>query len=415
MAHFYMKLVKRKYTTSENTYIALDRVSFDGLTFYKVPAKQSVLIVTHEKLFENTTVKNAANSITPLNGYRNIKIKLTDEIKELYTDQDDNVRFGESYWEEINELDTTNQSNQNLNFSTNETIFLQHLKDAAATKSELEQSKLFNVEKKFTLEKFNGTQNSKEWIVKFEKECERYNIKESSKMIEVMKFFLDGSAVDWYYANHHKLKVHEYQQWRKSLLLVYADKGWTTVRQALSFRYIGGSLTDYAIKKERLCLEAEKDSTDQSRINLIVYGLPSSVQEKLDKEEIKKVDELYTELRKLDDSVKKKQTNQDAKINKKDERTIERKKSTEQTSGSTALSSAKAKDPCFMCNTLGLVNPPRYHDPKVCNNKAKYAKKVLEVNCILARESNEGNSTSEIAQMMNIEPFETNSTNPKNA
>ncbi|XP_044736861.1 lipase 3-like [Chrysoperla carnea] len=82
--------------------------------------------------------------------------------------------------------------------------------------------------------------------------------------------------------------------------VVFFDVGWTAVRKAYTYKYLGGSLIDYALTKENLCLEVESDSTMSSRINLIVMGLPSQVQDELDREDINTIKKLYNELRKLD-------------------------------------------------------------------------------------------------------------------
>jgi hypothetical protein len=46
------------------------------------------------------------------------------------------------------------------------------------------------------------------------------------------------------------------------------------VRYAYNFRYISGSFVEYAIKKERLILEVRRKTSEETRINLIVIGLP---------------------------------------------------------------------------------------------------------------------------------------------
>lgn len=53
---------------------------------------------------------------------------------------------------------------------------------------------LTDIEEKFSIEKFNGRQNAKEWIKKFQSECERYSICDNQKRIDLLKLFQDGSS-----------------------------------------------------------------------------------------------------------------------------------------------------------------------------------------------------------------------------
>lgn len=88
-----------------------------------------------------------------------------------------------------------------------------------------------------------------------------------------------------------------------SFLNVFVDKGWFNVRKAYNYKYLGGSLVDYVLTKERLCLESEKNGTVISRINMIVVGLPLEIQDKLDRGIITTMEILFTEIGKLEESV----------------------------------------------------------------------------------------------------------------
>jgi len=96
------------------------------------------------------------------------------------------------------------------------------------------------------------------------------------------------------------LSLSKWSEWSTSFLLVYADKSWSNVRFAYNFKYINGSLIDYALKKERLLLDIESSISNISRIHLIVIGLPLNIQDKLDKEEITNTDILMNRIRMYD-------------------------------------------------------------------------------------------------------------------
>ena len=403
--HLYIRLVRKGIKNSEETCVILDKISIDKTTYYKPPANRCVLKTHHKELCLRKTVLNAAESIVPINGERNIRVALKDDLKKVYLDEDANVCFDGIPLEEVHE---TGDHDRSLNTSASEAILLQRIKELTQEKSLMEQQKgepkLNEIDRKFVIEKFNDQQSSREWIQKFESECDRHKVKESASIIECLKYFLEGSAVDWYYANLKKLTFDDWQPWKNSFLLVYADKGWSSVRQAFAYRYIGGSLIDYAIKKERLCLEAESKMTIGSRINMIVVNLPSVVQEKLNREALKTVDDLYAELRGLDDAYSGKKKRQPIELTSvKKERAGDQKvqNSDQKVHNYDQKVKPAKKDPCFMCEFLGLVNPPRFHSPKDCLNKKKYVNKFQEVNFVL---ENESGLEDDLAKMMSNEP-----------
>ncbi|KOB52343.1 hypothetical protein OBRU01_26065 [Operophtera brumata] len=92
----------------------------------------------------------------------------------------------------------------------------------------------------------------------------------------------------------------EWAIWKNNLCETYGNKGWSTVKYAYTFKFQGGSLLEYATKKERLLLEINKEIDTQTMINLIVMGLPDYIIFKMDKGSIKSTANLYNEIGKLD-------------------------------------------------------------------------------------------------------------------
>lgn len=156
------------------------------------------------------------------------------------------------------------------------------------------------------MEKFEKKLNASEWIEQFETESSMHKINNDTKKIEVLLFFVDGPYKDWYELNLKKIGLVNWDEWEKSFLIIFADKGWFNVRKAYNYNYLGGFLVDYVLTKEKLCLEAERTGTVISRINMIVVGLPLEIQEELDRELITTMEKLFTKLEKLEDSVRKK-------------------------------------------------------------------------------------------------------------
>ena len=111
---------------------------------------------------------------------------------------------------------------------------------------------------------------------------------------------------------------------------------------------MGGSLINYALKKEKLCLEAENNISIQSRINMIVVGLPIEVQDEIDWEAVTSIEKLFIEI-------------------KKRENKYEIYKNKNKNNNDTF------KKPCYMCEALGWPN--RFHPTAEYKNKKLYTTK----------------------------------------
>ncbi|GBP76824.1 hypothetical protein EVAR_49112_1 [Eumeta japonica] len=71
-------------------------------------------------------------------------------------------------------------------------------------------------------------------------------------------------------------------------------------RYALSFKYQAGLLLEYALKKEKLLLEVRKSSDTGTLIDLIAFGLPNYVADKIDREKLRNTEDLYNDIEKLE-------------------------------------------------------------------------------------------------------------------
>lgn len=158
------------------------------------------------------------------------------------------------------------------------------------------------------IEKFTSKHaNAKQWIETFKKECTRFDVVEDETKIEILRLFLEKSCSDWHCATLTKLTVEaKWDEWKDRFLETFADKGWSTAKYALSFRYKEGSLTDYAIKKERLLLDMNKDIDSKTLTTLIAIGLPEFIINKIDKEQCQDSTTLFNEVRKYENLIYKK-------------------------------------------------------------------------------------------------------------
>lgn len=177
---------------------------------------------------------------------------------------------------------------------------LEKILEDKQTKSETQN--LWTLAKDFTIEKFTGrNSNAYQWIKDFNKECERFQISEDKKKIEILKNFLESSSVDWYSCMLIKHTVEsEWDKWEKKICETFGNKGWSPTRYALAFKYQAGPLLEYALKKEKLLLEVRKTIDAGTLIDLIAFGLPNYVADKIDRETLKGTEDLYNELGKLE-------------------------------------------------------------------------------------------------------------------
>ena len=302
-------------------------------------------IECHVELLKNRAVMNARQSMTKEGQFRNVKVQMSVALMRFYKDEDDNFLFNEHLLEEI-EFQEKKKSNQKENDRMD------------SSDSELAKT-LSNIEKTFSIPKFDKSrQKAADWLEDFETECSRFRITSDEIKVRSLKYFMLDASDDWYKANISQLPMNDFGEWRSSFIKVFAEKGWSRVEYALAYKYITGPLADYAIKKLRLLLEVERHMTVESRINLIVFGLPSEVRKLVDREKIDGVESLINQLTKFE-SLKKQDPPQS--------RNKSYNTNYEATSG--FEKSMKKKEPCGICESLNFPN--RFHPVDKCWNKEK--------------------------------------------
>lgn len=156
-------------------------------------------------------------------------------------------------------------------------------------------------------------------------------------------------------------------EWKERFLESFADKGWSTGIYAITYRYKEGSLIEYAMKKEKLLLDMDKDISTRTLVMLIAAGLSEFARNKIDRENCESSTTLLHEIRKCENLVSKNNF-----IKKKEERQNNKKKFEE-------------KKPCKNCEKLN--KGIRYHPEDSCwfkkkdNNEARVigSNSVMEV------------------------------------
>lgn len=288
---------------------------------------------------------------------RRMCIKLPEDILKLYQDEEGNMIFKNYILEEVSiETPATSReegATSSLNLSEE---MLTRILEKFANQQGNEDSEKRNLKKlseKFVLKKFSGKScNVSEWINTFERECTRLGIGKDIDKIEIFRLFLEDACMDWYNAMLINLTLEsEWLQWKQKFCEIYADKGWIPVTHAMSYKYLSGSLLDYAVRKQNLLIQTDKKITVTTLINLIAVGLPNFVRNRIDKEKLKTVENLFNEIRGLEYLVK----------------NVERKTTTNQEKKPKDRSNSHK--PCTICEKRNKNN--RFHPESLCWYKDK--------------------------------------------
>lgn len=226
------------------------------------------------------------NSLKKRHQIRKLWIPLTEDLRKIYIDEGGNLQFGDRYLEEIT---------HDMKFSDNN------------TNKGNENKNLGKISERFLLQKFSEkTSNVNQWIIDFENECTRFEILKEAERIETLKFLLEKQCLDWYTSMLIKFTLNAgWALWKINFCETYAKKGWSQVKYAFAFKFQGGSLREYATKKERLLLEINENIDTQTLIHLIVMGLPDYIMYKIDKQAITSTANLFNEIGKHEQTVNK--------------------------------------------------------------------------------------------------------------
>lgn len=287
---------------------------------YSIPVEYQRL-ADHKELLATNIIKNVVKVLKVRHHSRKVWINLTEELRQIYLDDSNNVVINDHYPAEVIEQQIT------------------------PTNGENKGKNLKKLTEKFVIEKFTGkNSNAIQWLDTFENECTRLEIDKDIERIEVLRLFLEGSVIDWY--NSMLIRntlTSEWNIWKENFCETYANKGWSLIRYAILYKYISGSLLDYALKKERILLEMNKTIDDCTIINLIAVGLPEFITDKINRKKLNTPKDLFTELGSLEHLMKKKSTRRNTQDNP------EKK---------------QQKQPCRICEKKG--KPNRYHLESTC-------------------------------------------------
>jgi len=189
--------------------------------------------VTHHNELKKTNTFKSLKETARRGDRKNLWIVLSDELQETYIDEAENIRFKNYFLDKVNEnkQQSKNEENNDLKRLLEQLVISNQRKNS--------HKDLKSISEKFLLERFSSkTINVKQWLETFEKECTRFEIVEENMMIEILRLFLDKPCTDWYYATIAKLEQNNnWHEWKARILETFADKGWSSWRYALAFKY----------------------------------------------------------------------------------------------------------------------------------------------------------------------------------
>lgn len=326
------------------TNLAVTTITTANEKTYAIPEKYQP-VEQHKELMSTNTYKKVKSTLQEKHQTRKVWINLSEKLSRAYLDDDGNLQFKDYLLEEL----TAGPKSEQEASGITEGMLTKILEQFSNKKAENDTGEnLRKVSEKFVLEKFTNKSSSvTQWVELFERECDRLGVQKDEEKIEILRLFLEGSSLDWYSSMLIKLTLDSaWEIWKENFCETYADKGWSPIKYAISFKYINGPLLDYALKKERILLEMNKSMDKTTLIDLIAIGLPDFVIDKIDREKLKETETLFNELRSLEHLVKK--------------NTYEKKKHTNQKS----KEKRQEKIPCKICEKIGKKN--RYHPEHMC-------------------------------------------------
>lgn len=246
-------------------------------------------ISNHKVLLEQPSVKAAITSIKTRSQYRNVYVSLTAEQAKQYMDDDGNFLFNGHLLAELHskKADPPESAVDDLVYGIN--------------KLANREESVKNILKHFLIEKFSPkSRNPESWCTQFDKECARFNLS-GAKQIEVFKSCLEPSMSDWFCNCQFKFGIDaSWSVWRADLIATFGDRTFNPIRYAYTFKFIGGSYIDYAVKKEKMLRDLDKTLPECFMLNLIVIGLPLHVQGALNRDVVSSIRLLHAKLKKYE-------------------------------------------------------------------------------------------------------------------
>ena len=305
-------------------------------------------IKNHEKLCRIPTVHSNVKAMTQRGQYRLLKIKMDEELQEIYVDDHGNAKFRECFLEAQDPKE---------------------LAERTKTEAEINRSKpLVTLVKDMVLPKYSSkSKNAAVWIRSLNMECDRLGIMEGRRA-EVMRIFMEKTPLEWFDAQWTAHYEDNWGRWTLNFMEAFGDKGWNEVFTASTWKWIPGTTyADYIIKKNSLLIDAIPDMSEKVRVYVTIVGLPREVRDKLEKSEMETLGKLLSEISKWEVSASESNSYRNRGSNRNEEgRRSERNEKRNSNERDRNGNKPKNPDyrPCRLCEKKGRRE--RYHHVNEC-------------------------------------------------
>lgn len=191
--------------------IAITAIGTPDNRFFSVPEDLQVMNF-HKLIMETSTYESIKKTLRKRHQMRRVWIALTTELKKVYMDDQENIQVYGYFLEEIT------QSAANSTGISEESL-TQILEKLTESKQQYHNQKnVKTLPEKFVIKKFTGKDsNVYQWMEVFEKECDRFDIKQDVQKIEIFRLFLENSCLNWYSSMLIKLTLNsEWEKWKEN-------------------------------------------------------------------------------------------------------------------------------------------------------------------------------------------------------
>lgn len=358
----FMMTVVGSNTDNKTNVWALRTMQFldiDDDTIYEFPPQYTDL-AHHDKLFALPAAITACKRMPNRHSKRHFRVTLPDAVARIYVDEDGNPIFhGDplDIFADISEtassMDTAASSSRSITAAVKEAV----LAATSAAVSDAPRRSISSITKDAVMSKFNPKQhNASSWITIFERECVRLKIGEE-RYWEVIRLFLEGAAESWFSSVRHTTPNTSWEFWRASFLKNFSKTSWNTAAAAFNYHYIAGSYTDYVHTKISMLTSYNPNMHVLDLMSHVVLGLPINLQDRINPNEVSKVDDLVSTIIQFEKPFVRKTSDQKSYAS-----------SPSLSSASSAFSSLRPRTPCPYCKSKGFE---RYHKEADCFTKFK--------------------------------------------
>lgn len=220
-------------------------------------------LIHHDRLMSIPIAMMAKKDLLPRWQTRSFKVTLPPDIASLYSDVDGNPVF---LGKLLNQLVETSPSVSSRSSSSTETV-------APAPRP------LSSIVKDAVISKFgscSSASNAEVWIEIFETECRRLGI-EQNCFWEVIRLFVEDAGEKWYMTTRLSSNSTSWEFWKNSFIENFGQRGLSAARSAFAYRFIGGSLSDYAQTKLNLLVSFNPKMHELDKMAHLALGLPSKL------------------------------------------------------------------------------------------------------------------------------------------